>query len=375
MFAPQLRSNSLFQTHFSDFMFHISVLRHFIVLPWAVDTVKRSARCGRPLFDCQGTRTVDHPHLDWSFGTADGPSTHLERFAWFDWLWDHMSIECQLRLVRNLTKLVFTSAFSGFGGFELLIWLLIHYVNKRLVHKLPFKNAMSAGDKCRSRRDVLASFSKEARPIHITRDQLERLPTEVHQQVKDTLPAYHDFADAKRFAYQCIRDHIYSSYAECNGRLMRCAPCDCHSHLHPRCDLWRPYSAAPDLDDDCPEDIGGHLSVHGAGLVRKGVTRFGEQKGDTDPSMPALYQWAAEQTYTCPHMIFIECGEDHDPQFVAELLPPQYHGTSVVIDATNVGDMIHRARRLTMYIDQNEVCVMGDESKINHCNASINDCR
>ena len=103
-------------------------------------------RAGRQLFHVNGIRTAEHYDFMSSDATCEGPSTMIERFLWFDWLWTRFTGAQQDRLIRNLQHMLASSAFSGFGGFELVLFLLVLMCNRRLSTPLEFIRTFNAGD-------------------------------------------------------------------------------------------------------------------------------------------------------------------------------------------------------------------------------------
>ena len=146
-----------------------------LVFQCTVPCGMRHTRCGRELFaDVERGRT-DHLMFDFSTVTNPGPETHKERLLWMDWLWDHLAADQKDRMVRNLSILKLSSAFSGVGGMELVMFLLVWMVNRKIPNPLPYIRSTEAGDCCQSRRDVLKSLWQWARPLHITKHFNDRL--------------------------------------------------------------------------------------------------------------------------------------------------------------------------------------------------------
>ncbi len=168
-------------------------------------------RCGRELFQHSGRDRVRHVSFEPDV-VSDAPVSKVDAFQWPIWFWNQLSGVRKERLLRNLQRLAPSSAFSGYGGLELVLFMIIASLNLILPRKLPFIRALVAGDKCKSRQSVLLNMHRDHRPHHVSGDILTKLSLDAMKEVKEMIPSADSHIDAKRFAYQQIRDTVYADF-------------------------------------------------------------------------------------------------------------------------------------------------------------------
>ena len=159
-----------------------------------------------------------------------GPNTTDERFEWAGYHWTQMSPSRRDRLIRNLRRLKPSSAFSGYGGLEWVLWFIVGFINTVIATPLVFPKSFQAGDRDRSRLKVLQAFDNEHAPLHLTQDIISRFPDQLAAEIKTLLPSRDSHIDAKRFAYQEIKAKLYAHGQE-HPVCFACSPCLNHLHL------------------------------------------------------------------------------------------------------------------------------------------------
>ena len=61
-----------------------------------------------------------------------------DRFCWADDGWGRLKGTMKDRLIRNLLMLVSTSTFTGMGCTEVILFMLVKFVNKKRAKTIPF---------------------------------------------------------------------------------------------------------------------------------------------------------------------------------------------------------------------------------------------
>ena len=129
-------------------------------------------RDGRRLYAVSGSGRVNHVLMDPLSIEQTGPTTYVDRFRWVEHVWRRLSPSMKDRLIRNLSKLKPSSAFSGMGGLELVVFLIIAFVRRLSGVDLAYDKCIEAGDAQPGRRAVLTATQPRHRPHHITKTHL-----------------------------------------------------------------------------------------------------------------------------------------------------------------------------------------------------------
>ena len=170
----------------------------------------RRERCGRPLFNHVGATKTEFVKFEPVPPDSLGPASRSERLCWFTWLWTHLDGGQRDRLVRNLKLMGSSSAFSGFGGWEIVLWFLVIGVNWFIPDAIDLIRSVNAGDLAPDRRQVLENLHPAIRPHHLTRCFFQRMPPPERAKILKSMPTATDHDDAKRLAYQ----HQYEQLKE-----------------------------------------------------------------------------------------------------------------------------------------------------------------
>ena len=88
----------------------------------------------------------------------------VERMNWFSQCFARMDDDKRHRLIRNLQVLVSSSYFSGIGGFETILFLLVDGVNRETGLNLDHVPCVSACEMATSRQLVLRELDKACKP-------------------------------------------------------------------------------------------------------------------------------------------------------------------------------------------------------------------
>ena len=178
-----------------------------LLLAWlfALCGAPSAERKGRALFELHGRERVREVTFNWHQDFPPGPATHVERFQWPQFLWDKLPHWRKALLLRNLQRVHLSSAFSGYGGLEILIAMIVAFLNAKVLScPISCPHSVEAGGKSESRRTILRSFRPEHRPVHVTGDICDRLPPDLMKEIKELLPSDSSHVDAKRFAQQVL---------------------------------------------------------------------------------------------------------------------------------------------------------------------------
>ena len=330
-------------------------------------------RNGRALFQKYGTSRVEHVEFSELNERPAGPLTTHGRFNWMKWMWQHMYSWERDRLCRNLQRLLPSSAFSGYGGFEIVLAMIVGFVNLMLTDNIPHPRPLEAGDKSKVRQFLLRSYKSQLASVHVTQCISERLPADIRDKVKKLTPCDNSHIDAKRFAIQEIKSVVFDCF-RFRRRECKFAPCCLHAHLVPRCDLSRvpdTENNAVDVESGSDEDDTGAqpvLDFHAAGIICKGVSRMANQEADGSTHQTPTHIWEAEHSTAKHSAISTECTQDSDADMFASVLPERWHAWTCLLCPTMVGELVKRLRRWTFHLDSESWVLLG------HLSHFLDDC-
>ncbi len=105
------------------------------------------------------------PHIDFAEATDVplGPRTHDERFGWSDRYFDRMSPLQKDALIRNVTRLVVETDFTGWSYFIQILLMICTALNRRLSSQIPVPREELASEFDPFRFDMLSSLLSNAR--------------------------------------------------------------------------------------------------------------------------------------------------------------------------------------------------------------------
>ena len=160
---------------------------------------------GRALFSGLGDGGLGQDSVEWLCFSAcnnnpPGPISNSERMQWASHVWSGLSANQKDLLIANLRSLSASSAFSGVGGLEMILFLIWLECEKHSPG-LPPVSTFSSCDAAVHCRRVLLSFDSAHRPEHVGCNILDRLPQDVRSKVDALLPSPDSHPQAKRFAY------------------------------------------------------------------------------------------------------------------------------------------------------------------------------
>lgn len=169
------------------------------------DSGREVARSRKRLFNDVGhSADIDHwvEYINWSpcSNGVPGPRTHQERYAWMKHIWDRLSDEQRNLLLWNLQNLSASSAFSGLGGFEMILYCIWLEVSQHAPGLDPTSTFTSC-DNAKWCQQMLMHYGEKHRTKHLGTDILDRLPEDVRAEVDGMLPEEEAATVAKRFAY------------------------------------------------------------------------------------------------------------------------------------------------------------------------------
>ena len=289
------------------------------------------------LYSRHAESPVDVEHLE--FRPADLSELPVlyatqHRFLWPHRIWERLTPERKDRLIRILRHLIGRSYFTGVGGFEVLLYVIVTAVNEYLTDKIPLIEVTNATEMQSNRQLVLKAMDHGPHCIHGAIE--ERLPIKVWMEIKqiqDGIKAgTHDAA--RRLAYQKIDSLLSDCY---NLHWDRCinGPCIVHG------------ASCPVIAN--AEKVKDKLVVVGSGVVCKDASPMGLRKGDAGPAMVGQSIWAREMTLTRPAITFTECVQDWEPKVAAAALP-SHRAYTCLLHPHILGDRYMRTRRMTTTI-------------------------
>ena len=130
----------------------------------------RPTRNGRTMFAVHSKTQVNHLDLVSNIDFCEGLYFHEERLLRPKWCWSMSSTNEQQRFIRNLGRLIYSIAFSEYGGFEVIMMCWLCLVRNSLGIAFPFIRSRESCDKCSSRREILRSHFPRHRAWHVTYD-------------------------------------------------------------------------------------------------------------------------------------------------------------------------------------------------------------
>ena len=120
---------------------------------------------------------------------------------------------------------------------------------------------------------------RDHRPHHVSGDILTKLSLDAMKEVTEMIPSADSHIDARRFAYQQIKDIVYADF-KTNASSKKFDRCLLHPHQYLRCDLSKPHVEVTECTEDSDSESEPKLPLHVAGLICKGVSRMGLQEAD-----------------------------------------------------------------------------------------------
>ena len=151
----------------------------------------------------QAYETTPVEHIYWGpcKNGIDGPRTNNERMAWPRHVWRKLTDNQRDTLITNMQRLSASSAFSGHGGLECILYLIWHECREHIPDIEPV-STYSSCDLAKWCQKVLLNFDPSHRANHVGCDILDRLPKDVQDEVEAQLPSQNSVQSAKRFAYR-----------------------------------------------------------------------------------------------------------------------------------------------------------------------------
>ena len=298
--------------------------------------VRRQWRLNKSLYPTAGAG-ADITHVDFGHGSsAQGPTTHHERFAWPEFGWSKMNSGDRDRLVRNLQRLQLTDNMSGFSCPTLIFFYITKFLKDVVGIDVPNIRCESSCDIQESRRVVLNAYEDQWRPRHIFGDHLDRLGE--HAVVAQKMKPDASMSDEdKRNLNQQANRKIEATYD-----LLHAQKCG----LPAFCKCCGAYCKTSLMDsEDTRKDSLLTMSV--AGLECTDVTRIGGRAGDTGSAYRSQCSWMWERKCEQDDMMHVECGPDWEPACLTESLGETHTILSMRLCGTQVGEVNSRDRRHT----------------------------
>jgi len=280
----------------------------------------------------------------------------LDRFDWFGQAWGQMTSKQKARLCENVQLIHAESFFSGIGGFESLLHVIVEGINSVNGGCLKHVPVLSATECAKNRQRILQTFPIDSQPWCIFGEIEERLPVDVYKDVLSMTPSDPDVCDAaRRVAYHRINALVEETYSN-RPRECRKAPCVLHPDgaCRTQCD-----SDSENSDSGPYDDVVRPWKVVGSSPVCTDATRMGARRGDSGPAMRGLSVWRANLKSLQPAIAFSECVVDWSPKVQASALSDsQYVHFHAKITAKASGDVYNRDRGVTLSIDQEKAHVL-----------------
>ena len=314
--------------------------------------------------------------LDWSpaslYGlyTQGAPSVHYvemadalsaplltdpaQRMDWFHQCFGCMNAAMRARLIRNLQCISSSSFFSGIGGFETILFVLVAGVNKETGLDLDHVPCISACEMSRRRQLVLMELDERARPACLFEAIQERLPCDVYEECVRLTPTADSSDMACKWSYAKIDKLVETAY---RTRRDECKPSPCVRHSSGDQSKCCDSSAAsmrtfevPDEDDTAME-----LTIVASSPVCTDATRQGKRRGDGGPAMLGLSVWRQEIRTSDATTLFSECVPDWRPEIQSSSLDERYTTYWAPINAGKCGDCYSRGRAITLSLRSDQV--------------------
>ena len=279
-------------------------------------------------------------------------ATFQDRFCWADDGWGRLKGTMKDRLIRNLLMLVSTSTFTGMGCMEVILFILVKFVNKKLAKPIPFVPVLSCCDTDRHTPAVLGAFQKDARPFHVHRDITDRWSSELWEEVEGLKPSPSDYIEAKRMRMQLIEGVIMKHYDQSPSTMMS-APCAFHDGCC--CSI---------CDGDYSRYIGGHwkslteIRMNSAGIPCDDITTFGAREGDGGQTAEVHAAWAAERRALGEHIVMTECSVGWNADHLTTRLKDTHDCSTVIVRSGDTGDIVDRARKVAVCLNNHKACVL-----------------
>ena len=287
-----------------------------------------------------------------------GPRTNKERYRWGRRCWDACTDAMKDRVIRNLRRMQLSTKMSGMGCMELILYI-IFWECSQVCEDVKLPKIVSACDCALSRVVALSAYRGGFGPEHVFWNIEELLPDELHDEIKQLLPAKGSPPEDCREAYAHVQQVIrtYFKEHEVSGCVLE-APCAVHGMVRLTCQhhVHQQRKSMVDVSDadSEPDEV---MMWSAAGVDCCDTTRQGKQKGSAGPSRLGHIVWSALEAFTKPHVLLGECTEDYLPVDLTVDLPPFYGIAKTKIAAKMSGDPYHRVRAMVESHDSDRVAL------------------
>ena len=276
-------------------------------------------------------------------------SCFADRFRWTEDGWERLKPSMRDRLIRNLLMSVSSSTFTGMGCMEIILYILVKFINSKLAKPIPLVPTVSACDVDRHTPVVLNAFEKKARPFHVHQNITDRWSSELWEEVQHLKPQASDYIEAKRMRMKTIESVIMKHYDK-NLEGMMSAPCALHDgHC---CSI---------VDGDYSRYIGAQVKalteirMNSAGIPCDDITTFGAREGDGGQTAEIHAAWVAERRALSEHIVLAECSRGWNADHLTSRLR-DHSCCTCIVRSGETGDLVDRSRKIAICLHSRKVC-------------------
>ena len=277
-------------------------------------------------------------------------STFGDRFRWLEDGWRRLKPSMRDRLIRNLIMLVTTSTFTGMACCEIILYLLVKFINTKLAKPLPFVPTVSCCDTDPHTPVVLSAFEENARPLHVHSNITDRWSSALWTEVQMLKPSAADYIEAKRARMKLVESTIMKHYEQLPSSMMS-APCSFHGG-----------DCCSVVDGNYSRYIGHNVKglteirMNSAGIPCDDITSFGAREGDGGQTAEIHAAWVAERRALNEDIILTECSLGWNADHFTERLADTHNSFTVNVRSGETGDIVDRARKIGVSLNQKTVC-------------------
>ena len=288
--------------------------------------------------------------LEFAPGADDFPvSTFADRFAWASVGWKRFTPTMRDRLLRIVRRLCATDEMSGMVCLQHILAAICHEINRHVENKdfsVPLHSVTDVKPHCRL--VAAKGFLPKYKPAHIHSGIEERMPLADQEKVLFMLPPTECWLEAKRLQCQKVGEYVTKVFTEKTQRCLH-APCDIHGTSCP----VRPLLAhgLDSFEVDPHSDTTRDLLMNSSGIVCKDFSSYGSLEGTGGKSMMSQNVWVAERRVAGEKLCLAECVLGWNSNPAAKALRSSMRGFDAVLCPTQIGDCIHRKRRVLTLIE------------------------